>query len=233
MSPEKAEILGLMCAEDLGEMAGIFAGDGTLYRTNHGFVVEVRGNANEIDYYRNHVKPIFERAFSKELKIIKRYYSKKKGYVVGIRVCGPRVKEIFHDNLGFPIGKKSYTVQIPRIIINNKNCWGPYVRGVFDTDGSFYVRKSGPDLKYRQPIVDISSRSKEHILQIKKIMGKMEFKMWFERSNSKVRMTGWKNVIRFFKDIKPHNNKKIERFDNVKAEVAEWLKAHNLSESDQ
>ena len=45
INPQKAELIG--------EMAGIFAGDGTLYTTNRGkgSVLEVRGNSDEIEYY--------------------------------------------------------------------------------------------------------------------------------------------------------------------------------------
>ena len=136
-------------AELIGEMGGIFAGDGTLYTTKQGkgHVLEVRGNSDEIEYYENHVKFIFGKMFQKNLKVIKRYYPNKTGHVIGIRICGKEVKELIHDILGFPIGKKSDIVEIPQVIVQNKDAWESYIRGVFDTDGSFYIRKSGPKLK--------------------------------------------------------------------------------------
>jgi len=33
------------------ELVGIFAGDGTMYRTNSGVVIEIRGNPEEAQYY--------------------------------------------------------------------------------------------------------------------------------------------------------------------------------------
>jgi hypothetical protein len=91
----------IMTPEDLGEIAGIFAGDGTLYRTQGGFVMEVRGDSREAEYYENHVKRLFSAAFGLELGVIKRYYTNKTGYVLGIRVCGKRTKEFLNDFWGF------------------------------------------------------------------------------------------------------------------------------------
>lgn len=204
-----------MKTDDLGEVSGIFAGDGTLYQTKTGFVMEVRGNSNEEPYYQNYVKPMFEKILSRELRLIRRHYPG--GYVIGIRSCNRETKEIFHDRLGFPIGKKSENVEIPKQILEEKRYWKSYIRGVFDTDGSIYVRKSGPGMKYTQPVIDIASNSTKHLMQIKQILNNLGFVFWFEKSNNKVRMAGWENAERFFKVINPHNNKKIERFVKIKS----------------
>jgi DNA-binding transcriptional regulator WhiA len=199
---------------DLGEVSGIFAGDGTLYKTKTGFVMEVRGNSNEESYYQKHVKPNFEKLLSRKLRLIKRHYPG--GYVIGIRSCTLKTKEIFHDWLGFPIGKKSGNVEIPKQVLNEKRYWKSYIRGIFDTDGSVYLRKSGPGMKYNQPVIDIASNSTKHLKQIKEIIEELGFNVWLEKSNNKVRMAGWKNAEIFFKVIKPHNNKKTERFEKLK-----------------
>ncbi len=204
------EILSLD-GEMLGEACGIFAGDGSLYSTKRSHVLEVRSNKKDLDYYTNYVKPIFEKIFSKKLKIVKRSYPG--GHVIGIRVCGSKAMKIFNVLLEFPIGKKSGKVKIPKIVLNNHEYWKPYIRGVFDTDGSVYLRKTGK--KYKNPVIDISSRSIEHLLQLKEIMKDLGFNMWLEKGNFKIRMAGWKNVKRFFKEIKPHNNTKQEKFREI------------------
>ncbi len=197
--------------KNLGECCGIFAGDGSLYSTVRSYVLEVRGNKNELSYYTDHVRPIFENIFSKKLKIIKRKYNG--GYVIGVRVCGLDAKKLFSDVLGFPVGKKSETVEIPRLIIKDSECWPHYVRGIFDTDGSVYLRKTYK--KYRNPVIDISSRSISHLLQIKKILSNIGFNFWIEKSNFKIRLAGWKNMERFFKEIRPHNNTKTRKFKEM------------------
>lgn len=214
-----------MTPEEIGEVAGIFAGDGTLYRTQGGIVMEVRGDSREVEYYEKYVRKLFGKAFGIKLKVIKRYYANKTGYVLGIRVCGKRTKEFLSDFLGFPIGEKSDIVRVPDIILKNQNSWISYVRGIFDTDGSVYVRKCGAGLAYRQPVIDIFSNSNEHILQIKAMMEWVGFKVWIEGNKRKIRMAGWGNAERFFKVIKPHNNRKLERFRAIKAGMAERSKA--------
>jgi len=204
------EILSLD-KELLGEACGIFAGNGSLYPTKRSYVLEVRGNKKELHYYDNYVKPIFEKIFSKKLKIIERSYPG--GYVIGIRVCGKEAMKIFNIFLEFPIGRKSHNIKIPQVILNNSEYWKSYIRGIFDTNGSVYLRKTGK--KYRNPVIDIGSHSIEHLLQLKEIMWDLRFNFWLEKINFKIRMAGWKNMERFFKEIKPHNNTKQEKFRKI------------------
>ncbi len=199
----------------LGEVAGIFAGDGSLYQTSNGrggksYVLEVRGPIKELNYYTKHIKPKFEKVLSRELKIIKRTY--ERGYVIGIRACGKDVAEIFHKQLGFPVGSKSRIVDIPKSVLKNKECWKTYIRGVFDTDGSVYLKKSGRG-KYMQPVVDISSYSPKHLENIKLLLHNVGFNFWTEKT--KIRLAGWANTKRFFKDINPQNPTQKARFRTI------------------
>jgi len=199
----------------LGEVAGIFAGDGSLYQTSNGrsgrsYVLEVRGPIKELNYYVKHVKPKFEKVLSKKLKIIKRTY--ELGYVIGIRSCGKDVVEIFHKQLGFPIGSKSRLVKVPKIVLENRACWIGYIRGVFDTDGSVYLKKANCG-KYREPVIDISSYSPDHLADMKLILQNLGFRFWMEKT--KIRMAGWANTKRFFKEIKPQNPTQKARFRTI------------------
>ncbi len=205
------EILSLE-KEVLGEACGIFAGKGSIYRTGRSYVLEVRGSAEELPYYRNHVRSLFERIFSKNPKIIRRSYPG--GYVIGIRVCGPQVMKIFHVFLQFPLGKKSGRVKVPAVIMNNHEYWKHYVRGVFDTRGSVYLRRTGKT--YRNPVIDIRSGSLEHLRQLREILRDMGFGFWLEKGNLRIRMAGWKNAKRFLKEIKPHNNIKLKNSKSLR-----------------
>ena len=149
--------------DTLGEACGIFAGDGGMYETQRSIVLEVRGRKDELNYYSNYVRPIFEKILPRKLKLIKRSYSQ--GYVIGILVCGKEAVRIFHTFLEFPIGNKSNNLRIPRLVFNNHEYWKAYVRGVFDTSGSVYLRKTGE--RYRNPVVEISSHSLHYSVQDK------------------------------------------------------------------
>lgn len=207
----------------LAEAAGIFAGDGTLYSTGKGSVLEVRGNSKELKYYQTRVKPIFENVLSCKLDIIERNCGGKKP-LVGIRKCNKKVVEVFHDFLGFPIGKKSHKVKIPdRIFLSNDlDVIKSYIRGIFDTDGSVYLRKTGRKSYYSQPIIEISSVSKVHKKQLVKLLKKLGFNAWEEKQ--RIRFGGWGPVETFFKLIKPGNNVYNARWLNImkfrKAEIA-------------
>lgn len=205
--------------ELLGEACGIFAGDGGLYATERSCVLEVRGNKSELHYYINYVKPIFERVLSRRLKIVKRYYPG--GHVIGIRACGRETMRIFSVFLEFPVGRKSHNLKIPQLILNNSEYWRAYVRGLFDTKGSLYLRKTGK--KYRSPVIDITSRSIKHLTQLREIMRDLKFNFWLERRNFKIRMSGWKNVERFFKEIKPHNNTRQKKFKEIMLGRLSWV----------
>jgi len=194
-----------------GEACGIFAGDGSLYATQRSYVLEVRSNKDDLPYYSNFVKPIFEKILSRKLKIIKRSY--RGGYVIGIRACGKDTERVFHTFLEFPVGKKSNIARMPKLIFNNHEYWTAYVRGVFDTDGSIYLRKTCK--KYWNPVLDISSNSMQHILQLREILHQLGFKFWIEKGNRKIRIAGKKNVERFFKEVRPHNNVKLEKFARI------------------
>ena len=203
----------------LAEVAGIFAGDGTLYRTNRSFVMEVRGHPDEDEYYRKYVAPFFSQVLNSKLKIIKRNY--KNSVLIGIRKCGKKVYNLFHIELGFPVGKKSRIVRIPNKILNsnNKLIWISYLRGVFDTDGSIdkrFIKK-----KYLQPFVSFTTVSEIHKNQIYNLLKKLDFNAWKEKY--RVRIAGWSSVDRFFNLIKPHNNLRIDKWNEIldmKAQVA-------------
>jgi len=191
--------------EELGEICGIFAGDGTLYRTTWDIVLEVRGEPKELRYYQGTVSKLFGKLFCEELNIIRRNHVG--GYTIGIRKCGNKCK-IFNE-LGFPVGKKSRTVEIPKIILNNDASWIGYIRGIFDTDGSIYLRRVKKEI--RQPVISICSMSENHLLQIQEILRKIGFNCWIERGNHVVRICGWSTIERFLRIVQPNNTKHLDR----------------------
>jgi intein/homing endonuclease len=117
---------------------------------------------------------------------------------------------IFHTLLQFPVGRRTGLLRVPKIIFNNHEYWMAYVRGMFDSRGSAYLRRTSG--KYRNPVVEISSPSLGHLVQLKDILQQLGFEFWLEKGNLRLRMAGRKNAERFFKEISPHNNVKLEKF---------------------
>ncbi|MEM5871870.1 MAG: hypothetical protein QW051_03285 [Candidatus Aenigmatarchaeota archaeon] len=198
--------------EMVGEICGIFSGSGSIYSTGCNLFLEVRVNKNEEHYFENYIKPIFERITQTKTKSIKRFYTG--GYLIGLRTSNKKAIKLFHVLLEFPQGRKSEKLRIPKIILNNMDYWKAYVRGVFDTCGSIYLRKTNK--LYKNPIIEIRSPSLLHLIQLQEILRDLGFNFWLERSNKKLRMAGWKNIERFFKEINPHNIAKIEKYTKIK-----------------
>jgi len=126
---------------DLAEICGIHAGDGYLRsRNNTNFELDISGNIDEKEYYDNHVATLFERVF--KIKVKPRFFPYRNTY--GILICKKQICEFIHS-LGFPYGKKTLTVGVPKPILESKDMdviYG-FIRGVFDTDGTISFKKRG------------------------------------------------------------------------------------------
>ena len=116
---------------------------------------------------------------------------------------------MFHSLFGFPIGDKSLIVKVPSLILELKCLWADYVRGVFDTDGSVYLRNQGRRSLNKCVVLDISSSSRVHIFQLYGMVRSLGFNCWLESTH--VRMGGWSTVNRFFQIVQPHNLIHIKR----------------------
>ncbi|MDA4134822.1 MAG: hypothetical protein OK441_04565 [Thaumarchaeota archaeon] len=202
---------GLGDIHAVAELAGIFAGDGTLYRTSTGQVLEIRGASEERAYNVRTVKPLFDLVTGIDATLTRRSYRNgcRIGHLAGIRCCKKEVRVIFHDILGFPIGDKCKTVEVPRMILREKQAWVDYVRGLFDTDGSIYLTKTGKG-RAKHPVASICSSADRHKAQLHLILLRLGFANWIERE--RVSTGGWSTVDRFFQVVRPHNPKHLRRF---------------------
>lgn len=61
----------------------------------------------------------------------------------GIVIYNKKVSSLFND-FGFPFGKKSLTVSVPKEVLQSKNfkVIAGFLRGIFDTDGNLYFRNN-------------------------------------------------------------------------------------------
>ena len=148
---------------ELAEICGIHAGDGYMrLREGNKGEVDINGSLEEKDYYDNHVVPLFNKEFNLEIK--SRFFSRGSYGFVSYK------KEI-RDSLillGFPTGKKSRTVKIPKTILESSD-FGfktAFLRGLFDTDGNIFFRKSYNNLNNfknsnnHYPVIRIVTTSK-------------------------------------------------------------------------
>lgn len=143
MTPEEAEVLGA------------HVGDGTLYKTNHGMVWELRGDLKERDYYESHLVPLLNSVFGETFPV--KFRSGGPNGCLGFQLARKSVIGWFLKQ-GFVPGKKSRTVRIPeKVMLGSLEIQYAFIRGLFDTDGCLRFDRSGKQKRY--PRLEIGSMS--------------------------------------------------------------------------
>ncbi len=182
--------------KELAEIFGILNGDGHLSRIN--YEISVIGNVKtDIDYFK-YLKKKFEKAFGRGFKIEKfESYIKLRAYSVNL-------VNWLHNYHHLPKGKKKGNLSISNKILNNRSLLVPYFRGLFDTDGTFYIRRGN------EPVIEISSADKKYLQQIRKGISSLGFNVGI--GEKMIFIYNKKQIEKFFKIIKPANSKHLKKY---------------------
>ncbi|MFH1053318.1 MAG: LAGLIDADG family homing endonuclease [Candidatus Woesearchaeota archaeon] len=216
----------------VAEIIGAFIGDGWIESDIDGLYIT--GSAIEDkDYYDNFLAPLFSKYF---IKVNPKNFPYWKVY--GICTYKKRIikKAI---SLGFEIGRKAHKVMIPDWIMNSSdtNIKKAVVRGIFDTDGSFWCEKSRSKSSSTwkrthnyHPELSITSISKELLTQIKEILDQLNIKSKIDIKNKKgikcdrnisnsyaLRVRRIQDIKNWFRIIKSNNPRHQTRY-------SVWLK---------
>lgn len=123
------------------------------------------------------------------LPLIKRIYGKtpkprnwSQG-TYGFRICSKSIVKFKNQTLGLPMGRKN-NICLPEIIYNDKKLMLPFLRGLFDTDGSLCLWKRRNRL---YPRIYFSNISRELVQQVRAFLVKERFRVtyWETRYKSK------------------------------------------------
>lgn len=214
--------------KDFAELLGAFIGDGWIEK--RGDALYIAGSyIDDKDYYDKVLAPIFSNIFT---YVRPKYFPYWKVY--GIATYKKNIINKAID-LGFQSGLKCLNVKIPSRIVHSENIevLKSVVRGIFDTDGSFWCDKSrSPNSSsWKQthnymPLIDITSCSEELMVQLitilkflnieSKIMQKSKKGIRCNRNVNNsyaLRIRKRKEVERFFESIQPHNLRHKSRFE--------------------
>ncbi len=211
-----------MVSKEFAELTGAFVGDGWISKST-GYTLVISGNPkDEKDYYKR-ITRLWKKEFNQ--KIIPRAFLYWSTY--GIMCCKPEIIKNF-TNAGLFCGKKAKTVNVPKVILINKEFHAPFIRGLFDTDGCIYFDKSYNKnaSKWQKdnrhiPAVEFTSVSFSLIKSIKTMLHKMGFKFALRKNEPKnkrwsvcykLRLRGKKNVKTFFHKIQPKNKRHSSKF---------------------
>lgn len=183
--------------EELAEFLGALGGDGNVCETGNAITITCSAIVDYI-YVDKHIRRLFTtlfgltpKVFNEETRIKCRVYSK-------------RLKQFLSEKHEFPVGNRKNRMRIPGKIMRNKKLLRCYLRGLFDTDGSFHRKRENSG------VVEYISCSPKYLKDIKDALTLLGFSA--SLSGKSVYIYDQRQVHRFFKIIKPKNLKHITKY---------------------
>ena len=214
MNNQEIKNKDLLNNPEIAEILGAFIGDGWIESDKD--ALYITGSPTEDkDYYENHLAPLFSKYFT-PVKPKKFPYWKVYGLVTYKKDV---IKKAI--NLGFQVGPKSLVAKISKEIMQSKDkeVIKAIVRGIFDTDGSFWCERSRAktSIEWKRthnyhPELRSTSCSKELLEQINFLLNKLNIE-------SKVVQKGKKG----FKSGRNINNSYALNVRKI-SEIEKWFK---------
>lgn len=198
----------------VAEILGAFIGDGWIESKKTSLYI-TGSPTEDKEYYNKWLGPLFSKHFTKVKPRLFPYWR-----VYGIVTYKKEVVKKAID-IGFQTGKKSSNVEIPTYILKTKNSKviKSILRGIFDTDGSFWCEKSRAKTSSEwkrthnyHPELRITSCSEKLLKQIQFLLKKLEIESTIVQKNKKGFVCG-RNV----NDSYALNIRKIK-------EIEKWFK---------
>ena len=202
----KKEIKEIKINNNLSEILGILNGDGYISATNH--EICVAGNSQEIDHFE-YMKKLFENTFGLNFKI----YSKKNS--MRLKCYSKKLADLLHHEFGVPKGRKLGKLKIPKQIFGSKKYLESYIRGLFDTDGSTYIRRK------KDLVVEIISKDKRYLSEVKAALNSLGFICGISGKNLYIYDKSM--IHKFFKVIQPANAKHLMKFKNYNRSTGDLM----------
>lgn len=181
--------------DKLAEIFGVLNGDGHL--SKHQNEINVVGDSREKDYLK-YLKNLLEEKFSLKFTFF------EEPTRVKLRVYSKDLSDYLVFQHGFKKGKKKGNLQVPEAIKNSTNLKISYIRGLFDTDGTIYLRrKSGL-------VIEISNVDKLFREEIKSILDDIGIVSCINKRY--VSIYRQDQIHKFFKMVKPSNPKHLNNY---------------------
>jgi ATP-dependent Lon protease len=167
-------------SNELAEIIGIHIGDGCISINDRYSEYAILGDiTEEKDYYDEILVPLYNKIIFK--KILGREVSPKKylkNGTYGIMIFDKKVVNSFLG-IGLSSGSK-LNITIPEIILKDKKYWRPFLRGLFDTDGTIYFNKNYSikdknKRKHNCPRIKLGLTSKEVIKEVYTMLKELGF----------------------------------------------------------
>ncbi|MDP3989751.1 MAG: LAGLIDADG family homing endonuclease [archaeon] len=187
--------------KDLAELLGILAGDGHVSPINYQLSVTCH-IIQDKEYIETYVTKIFNNLFGVNVKIREQLHNNTIKCVVNSK----RLFEFLTRTFKIPIGKKKGKLHIPEQIFNQNKLLSHYLRGLFDTDGSVYVRRE------KSLVLSIASRDPPFLDEVKKAFIKLGYNPSVSGKN--LYLYRQEQIRRFFNKTGSSNPKHKTRYDS-------------------
>jgi len=201
----------------LSEFFGVMTGDGCLSNTGkrkgsgNKYWLYICGHKFDDRQHYEYLSKIIEILFNKKVNIGER----KKENAIFIRFSDKKIFQRLVE-LGFPIGKKYSKIDIPNWIASEKENSTSFLRGLFDTDGSFVLSKQHKKIPY-YPRIEIATKSLVLAQKVKSLINEFGIGCSLNRKKEYFRLevAGNANCQNWMTLIGTRNNKhqvKYERY---------------------
>lgn len=182
----------------LAEFLGALAGDGHMNVIT--CEVSISMDKDLDGNYSDYIIKLYKELFNiNARKYVQEGYNKVKCFVYSKGLV-----EFLSKEYDVPIGKKKGKLHIPKKVKENRGLLKSYIRGVFDTDGSFHRHHK------KDSMLGIISMDPTFIEELKVALERLHFTTSLKNKNLHVYRK--EEIERFFKEIKPSNKKHIGKY---------------------
>jgi DNA-binding transcriptional regulator WhiA len=122
--------------------------------------------------------------------------------VVDIRLGSTEIVRYFLK-MGLVHNKTDSQVDMPKWINSRKDYQSAFLRGLFDTDGSIYKLKFGVQICYKNASIPLLESTRKILLCLNYKPSQISYRSLY--------LTRKEDLRRFFKEIRPANQKHISR----------------------
>jgi len=201
---------------DLAEEIGLHIGDGSMNFYSNKGLFQLRGHIeDDKPHYENRIKKLYKKLYNLDISI----REMKSTGVIGFQIWNSAIVEFKNKIIGLPLGKKN-DIKIPSII-NNKNLFFSFLRGLFDTDGCLYIENKRGKPYPRIEIGTVSgplclkkvSLAKKYGLNASYYISKRKEKNW--NDIYKIAFNGFNNFEKWIKNVGSNNPKHVAKFQTL------------------
>jgi len=182
--------------EKLAEFLGILAGDGHISADPYEVCVSLDKNSDK--EYVPYVCQLFIDLFGLKPTLFNQQN------VTKCRVYARDLVQHLTSRYGFVTGNKMNRLKIPKLVWRNDKYLAAYLRGFFDTDGSFHGRRK------TDAVVEFISCDKKFLQELADALRSLDFKAGL--SGKSIYIYAKKDIHRFFEIIRSSSPKNLKKY---------------------